>query len=850
MGLRDQKLSKRQSRETVNAMQLFTDREDPQEAFERKLAIINEFRHDASGVICYYGIGGIGKTSLRIKLCHLINGDPECKWIFPKTDCDYAVFDFGEDGITKDPKTVLLRIKEQLEKRGYSFYLFDMAMLLYAQKVGDQYDKEKTESFIDKSPFAKLAVSAIGAVPVVSWVSDIVQLIDQAATGVKQILDDKSKKIYKEEFTRLHGMEATEIYDRFHEYFIKDMQMNMAKAKKPLVIFIDTYEKYVDTLNSDTIDIISDHWLWKGPQSVIQAIPGVLWVFLGRERLEWDKGDEHWRINMPEKPLHEMNPEDKENLANENIEQHLLGDLSEKDTLTYMKKAGVDDEKLCHDLYQNITKGTPLFIHICIEQYKNIIETRTPKLEDFGNDISELVTRYLKNMPDYYKEMSFFLAILGTWTDEMAFDIAPKINCMKGFNEARYRDYVEHSFVIKKIDGTQYIHEVVKKAYLKNAGKEITGEVRKALDEWLFDKMQNDRSVDQADSVGRYIDSLIQMDLSYDDLYERWDDIHKKCENIKKMYDFKRLILMCEKLYEYVKATFSSSKLEMVVAAALSEYYCRIGNINKGRELVDKYFPDNFNFAHCNDKNIYSMYFSVGNVQYYAGRYLKAKEYDEEAYKGLLQILGENHPDTIWALNSLAIDYSNLGDYTKSAKMKEQVYEKRKRILEEDHPDTISALNNLAIAYRVLGDYTKSKNMHEQVYEKRKRILEEDHPDTIRALQNLATDYSYLGEYTKSKELAEQVYEKRKRILGEDHPDTISALQNLATDYSYLGEYTKSKDMDEQVYEKCKRILGEDHPDTISALQNLAIDYSYLGEYTKSKELAEQVYEKRKRILG
>lgn len=67
-----------QNESQLSAIQLFTDREEPQEAFERKLSVIRQYQSKTSGVLCYYGIGGIGKTSLMNKLCHLLSGDQEC----------------------------------------------------------------------------------------------------------------------------------------------------------------------------------------------------------------------------------------------------------------------------------------------------------------------------------------------------------------------------------------------------------------------------------------------------------------------------------------------------------------------------------------------------------------------------------------------------------------------------------------------------------------------------------------------------------------------------------------------------------------------------------------------------
>ena len=852
MSIADQKLSEKPVVEEVSPMQLFTDRENPQEAFERKLAVVNKYRANGSGVLCYYGIGGVGKTALRTKLCHMINGDQYCEWrVNGPIDCDYAVFDFGEDGINKDRRTILSRIKEQLEDKGYSFILFDIALLIYAQKSGIVLANDKSTSFIlDKYPFLNSIFTAANGIPVVGAITAVLQAIDQLPSDFRRFIEKQKEREYEAEIKKMYTMEAVEILDNLSRYFIMDMKVNMTDAKKPLVIFLDTYEKYVDTLNSDTLKITDDYWLWKGENSVIRSIQGILWVILGREALAWEQGDEHWKINIPERPLDEMSIEDKEKLAEEDIEQHLLGDLSETDATKYMLKAGIKDKALCDELYANITKGTPIYIHICIEQYKTISETRKPVLEDFGKDISELITRYLRNMPEHYREMSYFLAVMGTWTDEMVYEIAPKISSLHGFNKARYADYVAHSFVIKKLDGTQYLHEVVREAYLANAGEEIIREVRACLDEWYLKEMKADDSLDAGGSVGTYIDNLLKMDLPYDELYAGWDDIYERFNTLSRQYDFERLIPICERLYGYIRETYPDTDMERIVNASLSDYLCRCGKIQDAEILLRECFPEDFELSDSEDKNVYIMYRSAGRVECDAGHYETSLRYRQKAYDGLIKLLGEDHPETIRTQGSLAVSYRHLREYDKAKELEEQVYEKSVKVWGKDHPDIIKALNNLAISYRRLGEYEKAKELREQAYDKSKSIWGEDHPDTIVTLNNLATSYDDLGDLEKAKELKDQACEKSLRVLGDEHPITIYTLLNLEASYRKQGDYEKAKELGEQVYEKRVRTLGEDHPDTISVLGNLAATYRRLGEYEKAKELEEQLYEKRVSLFG
>ena len=239
-----------------------------------------------------------------------------------------------------------------------------------------------------------------------------------------------------------------------------------------------------------------------------------------------------------------------------------------------------------------------------------------------------------------------------------------------------------------------------------------------------------------------------------------------------------------------------------------------------------------------------------GYKAFYAGEYIKAKNAFQELYDLYKCELGEKRPDTLDALEALAISYECLGNYNKALELSEEVYVKRKEILGEKHPYTLSSLNNLANSYSDLGYHNKACELQNTVYNARKEILGENHPDTLSALNNLTISYSDLGDYNKACELQNTVYNARKEILGENHPDTLAALNNLAISYSYLGDYNKALETGIRVYNANKEILGANHPDTLSTLSDLACSYFYLGDYNKALETGIRVYNAKKEILG
>ena len=76
--------------------------------------------------------------------------------------------------------------------------------------------------------------------------------------------------------------------------------------------------------------------------------------------------------------------------------------------------------------------------------------------------------------------------------------------------------------------------------------------------------------------------------------------------------------------------------------------------------------------------------------------------------------LGEDDPDLLTTLSSIAYSYYEMKDYEKSLKLSEKVYESKKNVLGEEHPDTLDELHkmaNMIDAYRALGGNEKASEL-------------------------------------------------------------------------------------------------------------------------------------------
>ena len=232
------------------------------------------------------------------------------------------------------------------------------------------------------------------------------------------------------------------------------------------------------------------------------------------------------------------------------------------------------------------------------------------------------------------------------------------------------------------------------------------------------------------------------------------------------------------------------------------------------------------------------------------GRYDKALKLSIKLYTIRCRILGEEHHETLTSLGALASAYSGLGKHERALYFCKKAYKLRCKACGEEHPDTLASLNGLAVTYGNLGQHEKALELDKKVYELSCKVLGEEHPDTLILLGNLAIAYGDLGQYEQAFELHKKAYELCCEVRGEEHPDSLTALNNLALAYRGLGRYEKAFELHKESYELHCKVLGEEHPDTLISLGNLAIAYGDLGQYEQAFELLKKTYELRCKVLG
>jgi len=215
-----------------------------------------------------------------------------------------------------------------------------------------------------------------------------------------------------------------------------------------------------------------------------------------------------------------------------------------------------------------------------------------------------------------------------------------------------------------------------------------------------------------------------------------------------------------------------------------------------------------------------------------------------------LVVLGEEHPDTLESMTSLAILYANLGRLDESESLHLETLEICKRVLGEEHQGTLDSMRGIASVYRSRGYHAEAEELLLELVEILKRVLGEEHRTTLGSMLSLGVLYQELGRLTEAEVLTLETLEKQKRALGEEHPQTLANMNNLAFNYIGQGRYGDAETLLLETLEIDKRVNGEAHPSTLSTKDSLAQLYWYQGRYEESESLHLEILELRKSVLG
>ena len=777
----------------TTAEKKFTDRTEPQKTYRQLLENARE-NMDEFFVLVYYGIGGVGKSSLIRKLAQYTK----------EQEINYIIYDFDEG---TNRRNVILRLKNMLKNQGFSFPLLETAEYLHAKKSGtstEQMAEEKKEGL--DNPYVDLLVSAVDmVVPGVSMAASIMQC------AADKFLDkEKSRRFFdrfcekyfsgkedslKKQIRGMKELEASALLERFADYFCTDLSNAMEDRETPLVIFLDTYEMLVNTYNSSGWSVSADAWL---RDKIVANIPGILWVIGGRERLGWDKFDPDW----------------------EGVEQHLLGDLSFEDASEFLGYAGVE-EKEYHEYIYKISGGIPVFLDICVDlywQYKN--SDREISKEVFLGSPEMLIERYLRYMDKDEKQIAQMLAYLASWTDEEAIQVGSMV--IPNFDEEDYREFIGHTIIRKDDDGMRYfMHSSVQRVIEKSISHSFRHKAAVQRMQYLLKEAASQKTSMWFMERNRdLIGSICEAGSDGAELEKALDLVRFQMRLIRREGDYKGLLQACKRSYETAIHYESPSEIRVMLLNEYSAATLLNGDFQNALSLAEEAMElcgsmDGADGVRARAACNYAYCLMM------LGSYKEAEKIFQSAVKTMSQVYGEEDPDTIYYLFRLGLVYHYQEKYREQLENHLQVYELRKKVLGEGNTETINSLRYVGLGYLHNGREQEGMQCLKQAYEKGRECLGETHPITLETLQEISKVIMKDDPGT-ALEYAEKIVSIRKEKYGEDHVRTLNGKEHFGDCLAQNGRNEEAAEVYRDVLNGLVNRVGEEHPNTKRVREKLA----------------------------
>jgi hypothetical protein len=172
-----------------------------------------------------------------------------------------------------------------------------------------------------------------------------------------------------------------------------------------------------------------------------------------------------------------------------------------------------------------------------------------------------------------------------------------------------------------------------------------------------------------------------------------------------------------------------------------------------------------------------------------AGQFAEAAVMFETAWGSCRAVLGPLHPDTLRVEGNLGVALVAAGErrekVRRGLRLIEGTVDRRTEALGADHPDTLTALNALAVAHRRSGHPDKALEVAKKAVLARSRTLGPAHPDTLTSRMGLALALAATGDTAKAHTIVRSTLTAAEEALGPHH-EHVYALVECGEDAGLL----------------------------------------------------------------
>ena len=429
----------------------FTDRKYYKEQFFNEIQKIQSEKENENlqyHVLNFYGIGGIGKSSLQKELCKEID-----------SSIIYTQSDFAN--AYNRNSNFLLELAQNFVNKKVLFYHFGLAYAIYLKKIHNNTISLNDEHNVinDNLGFVADILGTIDGLGIIGIIPGVINKIYNVA--YKLHLDNE----IKEDLKKMEVMSVSQCENLLPAFFAYDLNKYLKKeTNKIIVIFLDTYEALWNQTKND-ITKFSQDWFVR---ELISQLPGVLFVISGREYLDWKLVDPDW---------------------NNYLKQYEIKSLEDTDVDLFLTNCGVKEFDIRNKM-QSISMGVPYHLDLLVDTYieiknKNIV----PRVELFANNAREILECFFKFLHEEEIAVIKIISIPRFYT----FDLFQYLllDFPTGFPITMFEEFNKFSFVSEIDKETFHIHEIMRRDVLEIMSCEMLQKINRSIAKYYFSLYKN-----------------------------------------------------------------------------------------------------------------------------------------------------------------------------------------------------------------------------------------------------------------------------------------------------------------------------------------------------------------------
>lgn len=810
----------------------FTDREDFINVFKTTLLDGPRGRHR---VLVYYGVGGIGKTTLRKELSKLTE--------LLKPGTVQAALDLDVPSYRNQEAALFVLRKALREDYKVQFTAFDIAYAIYWQKTHPHMPMTRESiPMMEEGTLLADIISGAGVIPVVAVIPKLALAAVKAGGAVREWWTKRGHQ----ELKGLPELEPNEIAERLPMYWATSLQEYLAQKGLVAVIFLDTYETLWEAERTEGTYHLRDEWV----RELVAQLPEVLWVVCGREKLRWGEVDPDWA---------------------ECLDQHLVGGLADADARSLLRSCGITAPGIQQVIVEG-SSGMPYYLDLAVDTWFTIKErqNREPAPTDFARTPRDIFTRFLRHLTLPETETLKVLSAPRFWDYALFVRLVDEYRT--GYPVTMFSDLCRFSFIHQgELPDTWAMHHVMRESLQQHQAPDLNRRVHQFMLEYHTRQLEGiearsitDRhriALGEAFYHGRIV-------LSAQALLQ-W--LSRTAVVFDRGAEWKLLVPLYEETVAFLRSPAASPDMRLTSdqppatsdqeadlasalnsLAALSRTLGRypqaesayreaiaIEERNQGIEESGNQALESSNLrilesslpAPLNPRTpeplrpraqLAESLSGFGLLLSDLGRYQEAEPVERRALGIQEELLGPNHSDVAQTLNNLGTLYWYMARFDAAEPLFCRAIAIDEKAIGPEDTAIAGRLNNLAMLYHSQGRYTDAEPLYRRALEINRKVLGPDHPEIASSLNNLAGLYYCLGKLAEAGPLLRQALEINRKALGPDHPDVALSLSNLAGLLRDQKRFDDAEPLYRQAIAIYEQTLGADHPDVAKTLNSLA----------------------------